>query len=163
MIRRISKRHIDHHWLFTNHHNSSSKNSLHQKPWVVSNKVLLTANLSAQGCTIRSCQFQWFPLPVAAHSPICSQGPGGLWWEGEICQNWSLYQLWANENLGMPPYVYKITKKNELKVKRYNLRLQPWEGVPGIVHNAIKIIRFPQRIHFSGLHLQKVVFLTCNL
>ena len=48
----------------------------------------------------------------------------------------------------------------ELKVKRYNLRLQPWEGVPSIMHDAVKIIAFSERVHFPRLHLQKIVLLT---
>lgn len=35
----------------------------------------------------------------------------------------------------------------------------PWEGVPGVVHDAIKIIWLPKRVDLPWLHLEKVILL----
>lgn len=40
--------------------------------------------------------------------------------------------------------------------------LSPGERVPGVVHDTVKVIDFSQRVHLPGLHLQKVVLLTCE-
>lgn len=41
-------------------------------------------------------------------------------------------------------------------------RRSPGECVSGVVHNAVKVIDFSQRVHLPGLHLQKVVLLSCD-
>lgn len=40
--------------------------------------------------------------------------------------------------------------------------LSPGERVPGVVHDTVKVIDFSQRVHLPGLHLQKVVLLSCE-
>lgn len=40
--------------------------------------------------------------------------------------------------------------------------LSPGKRVPGVVHDTVKVIDFSQRVHLPGLHLQKVVLLTCE-
>lgn len=55
---------------------------------------------------------------------------------------------------------------SKAKSHRYDVgRWLPWEGVPGIVHDAIKIIWLPKRVDLPWLHLQKVILLAwepCN-
>ena len=38
----------------------------------------------------------------------------------------------------------------------------PGEGVPRVVHNAVEVVRLPQRLHLVGLHLEEVVLLACR-
>lgn len=35
----------------------------------------------------------------------------------------------------------------------------PGEGVPGVVHDAVKVIGLPQRVHLPRLHFEEVVLL----
>lgn len=41
--------------------------------------------------------------------------------------------------------------------------LLPGECVPGIVHDTVEVIDLSQRVHLPGLHLQKVILLSCEM
>lgn len=49
----------------------------------------------------------------------------------------------------------------ELPQKRQG-PISPGEGVPGIVHDTVKIIGLPQGLHLLELHLQEVILLPCE-
>lgn len=54
-------------------------------------------------------------------------------------------------------------RKPSASIPSFDLaRLSPGERVPGVVHDAVKVIDFSQRVHLPGLHLQKVVLLSCE-
>lgn len=40
--------------------------------------------------------------------------------------------------------------------------LLPGECIPGIVHDAVEVIDFSQRVHLPRFHLQKVILLSCE-
>lgn len=53
-----------------------------------------------------------------------------------------------------------FTKPHQLRwVKRLRCWL-PWEGVPGVVHDAVEIIRLPKRVDLPRLHFEEVILLT---
>lgn len=45
---------------------------------------------------------------------------------------------------------------------RGRAHLSPGERVAGIVHDTVKVVVLPQRLHLLDLHLQEVILLPCE-